>query len=105
MFTQELLGNLNSRKQLLLGPIFQASRVLVLPCLLQVDTVGRTVERQFSLLTATLRADALVDRRTEALRLSNVAECTNQSGAPPRGRTRRKLPLWHLPVAGGSAGP
>src|SRR5271166_4806709 len=105
MFPQELLWDLNRRKQLLRGQIFKASRFLVLACLLQVNAVGRTVERQFPLFTAALRADAPVDCRAEALFLANVAEWTTQPGAPRRPETRPKVTIMAPSPCRGSAGP
>src|SRR5271165_444096 len=105
MFPQKLLRDFNRRKQLFLGQVFQASRFLVLPRLLEINTVGRAVERQFSLLAAALWADAPVHRRAEALFLANVAEWTTQPGAPRRPKTRPKVTIMAPSPCRGSAGP
>ena len=105
MFLQKLIRDFDGRKQLLRGQIFQAPRFLMLTCLLEIDTVGRTVERELALLTAALRADTAVDRRAEALFLANVADCAAQTKHLCGRGPGPKLPLWHLPLTGDSPKP
>ena len=57
-------------------------RRFVLTCLLEVDAVGGTVERDLALLTAALRADAPVHRRAEALFFANIADRAVQDRTP-----------------------
>jgi hypothetical protein len=50
----------------------------MLPRLLQIDAIAGTVERDFSLLSTTLRADAAVHGGTEAFFLASFADGTTQ---------------------------
>ena len=79
MFAQKLLGDFDGGKQLVCGYVFQPPRPLVLARLLEVNTVGRAIQRELTLLAAALRADAPVDCRAEAFFLANTADRATQS--------------------------
>jgi hypothetical protein len=50
----------------------------VLPRLLQIGTIAGTIERDFALLAATLRADAPVQRRAKTLFFANFTDGASQ---------------------------
>src|SRR6185437_6467543 len=54
------------------------TRLLVLSRLLQIDAVAWAIEGHFALLTAALRTNAAMHRRTEALFLAFFADRTGQ---------------------------
>jgi hypothetical protein len=75
----------------------------VLARLLQIGTIAGAIERHLALLAATLRANAAVDRGTEALLLANFADRATQivillfsiiapAGEPPGTLHRESLP-------------
>ena len=81
---QELLRDLGFRKHFVGRHVFEAPRLFVLPCLLQVGTLGGAIEGDFPLLAAALRANAPVYGRAEALFLAQIADGTGQIRAPRR---------------------
>ena len=71
----------------------------MLPRLLQVRTLGRTFQRDFALLAATLGTDAVVQRQAKALFFPYIADGTAQFkhlGEPRSGS--RKLSYYGISV-------
>ena len=79
LLVEKLLANLDFREECTLVQFLDRTRLLVLTRLLKIDTLAWAVERYFALLAATLRADASVNCRTEALFLAFVANRTAQN--------------------------
>src|SRR5579863_6995926 len=50
----------------------------MIPRLPQIDTIAGTVQRDLTLLAATLRANSPVHRRTKPLLFSDFTDCTAQ---------------------------
>src|SRR6266852_4344985 len=57
------------------------TRLLMLSRLLKIRTVAGAIERHLALLATALRADASMDRGTEALLFANLADGAAQTGS------------------------
>jgi hypothetical protein len=60
MALQEVLPELDSRKQFVGRVVAEVARLLMFSRLLQIRALGGAIERHFPLLTATLGTDAVV---------------------------------------------
>jgi hypothetical protein len=94
---QEILSHINRGEHFFGQLILRLARLLMLAGLLQVGALGGAIQGQLALLTATLRADAVVQRRAEALLLANMAYGTAQ--AAPR-KVQKSRRIWPLPWRG-----
>ena len=74
-----LIWDLNLQKQGRRVYFARRTRFFVLACLLQVGTIAGTVQRNFPLLTTTLRADPSMHRGAKALLFPDVANGATQS--------------------------
>ena len=54
----------------------------MLPCLSKIGTIARTIESDFALLAAALRANAPVDSGAKAFLFADFTDCAAQSRAP-----------------------
>jgi len=91
----ELLRDVDIPKQRRVLDLIQRTGLLVLACLLKVRAFTGAVEGDFALLSATLRADAPVDRGTKALFFALIADDAGQWFGNPLSA------LWHSPAARG----
>jgi hypothetical protein len=73
---KKLVADFYLQKDIRRVHIGHATRLLMLPSLLQVYAVAGTVERHFALLATALRANATMDSRTEAFLLALSANRT-----------------------------
>ena len=64
---KELVADFDLEEESALVQVIYASRLFMLPSLLQIDAIAWAIERHLALLAAALRADATVDSRAEAL--------------------------------------
>src|SRR6185437_8598994 len=80
LLIEKSVANLNLGKQRRRVEILDGARLFVLVRLLQVNTLGGTVQRHLALFAAALRADAPVDRQAEALFLTFFADGAGQRG-------------------------
>jgi hypothetical protein len=85
VLVEKLLRDLDLREEGGLVQILDGARPFMLAGLQQIDAVTGTVESDFALLAAALRADAPVDGRAKALLLPFFAE-----GATHRYQTSRR---------------
>jgi hypothetical protein len=72
----ELIANLHLKKQSVLVKLLQRARLFMFSSLQQIDTIGRTVEHDLTLLATTLGADAAMNRGAETLFFSFFAKRT-----------------------------
>src|ERR1700690_545592 len=84
MFVEKLVGDLDCRKQESLVHVSEGSRPFMRPRLLQVDAIAWTVECDFALLAATLRAYAAMDGGTEPFLMTFLADGATHPGPLPK---------------------
>jgi hypothetical protein len=73
---EKIVAHLYLQKNIGRVHIGDSARLFVLASLLQVHAIARAIQRDFALLTATLRANAAMDGRTETLFFALFANCT-----------------------------
>src|ERR1019366_8126900 len=101
----KFVGEFDLVKYFLRRRLFQWSRLLVLARLLQVRTLGGTVERELTLFTTALRIDTSMDCQAEAFFLSRTANRAAQWWYSRGQLIGPNLPLWQLHQRGGSPHP
>ncbi len=73
----ELIGELHLKEEICRVDFVRGTRLFMLARLKKIRAVARTVERDLALLSATLRANASVHRRTETLFFSDGTDRTS----------------------------
>src|SRR5580704_7953033 len=79
LLIHELVGNFDLQKQARRVDLVRRTRLFVLAGLHQIRAVAGTIQRDFALLAAALRADAAMNCRTKAFLLTNLADGATQS--------------------------
>jgi DNA-binding protein HU-beta len=102
---EKFVGEFDPGKYFLRRRVFQLSRLLMLARLLQVRALRGTVERELTLFTTALRADASMDGQAKAFFLSVTANGAAQRWYSTGQMIGPNLPLWHFHQRAGPPDP